>query len=67
MSILAEEVGRCTADIDNNPNAFDSTLKYLSDLWGRFWDATMNTGREDSPDERIVTLQKKVSQAKRLP
>lgn len=39
MSALAEETGRRTADIDNNLNALGSTLKYLSDLWSRFWDA----------------------------
>ncbi len=67
MSALAEETGRRTADIDNNLNALGSTLKYLSDLWSRFWDAAMNIGREDSLDEQIATLQEKVSRAKRLP
>ncbi|HAH7671823.1 TPA: phage tail tape measure protein [Escherichia coli] len=67
MSALAEETGRRTADIDNNLNALGSTLKYLSDLWSRFWDAAMNIGREDSLDEQISALQEKVSQAKRLP
>ncbi|EKP6432986.1 phage tail tape measure protein, partial [Escherichia coli] len=56
-----------TADIDNNLNALGSTLKYLSDLWSRFWDAAMNIGREDSLDEQISALQEKVSRAKRLP
>ncbi|EMZ1522154.1 phage tail tape measure protein, partial [Escherichia coli] len=56
-----------TADIDNNLNALGSTLKYLSDLWSRFWDAAMNIGREDSLDEQIAALQEKVSRAKRLP
>lgn len=67
MSALAEETGRRTADIDNNLNALGSTLKYLSDLWSRFWDAAMNIGREDSLDEQIAALQEKVSRAKRLP
>ncbi|MEX3059820.1 phage tail length tape measure family protein, partial [Escherichia coli] len=67
MSALAEETGRRTADIDNNLNALGSTLKYLSDLWSRFWDAAMNIGREDSLDEQISALQEKVSRAKRLP
>ncbi|WP_205850817.1 phage tail tape measure protein [Escherichia coli] len=67
MSALAEETGRRTADIDNNLNALGSTLKYLSDLWSRFWDAAMNIGREDSLDEQITALQEKVSRAKRLP
>ncbi|HEN3373636.1 TPA: phage tail tape measure protein [Yersinia enterocolitica] len=67
MSALAEETGRRTADIDNNLNALGSTLKYLSDLWNRFWDAAMNIGREDSLDEQIATLQEKVARAKRLP
>ena len=62
-----EETGRRTADIDNNLNALGSTLKYLSDLWSRFWDAAMNIGREDSLDEQIAALQEKVSRAKRLP
>lgn len=66
MSALAEETGRRTADIDNNLNALGSTLKYLSDLWSRFWDAAMNIGREDSLDEQIAALQEKVSRAKRL-
>ncbi|WP_225092842.1 phage tail length tape measure family protein, partial [Escherichia coli] len=56
MSALAEETGRRTADIDNNLNALGSTLKYLSDLWSRFWDAAMNIGREDSLDEQIAAL-----------
>ncbi|HHL4335691.1 TPA: phage tail length tape measure family protein, partial [Escherichia coli] len=60
MSALAEETGRRTADIDNNLNALGSTLKYLSDLWSRFWDAAMNIGREDSLDEQIAALQEKV-------
>ncbi|HGW8937312.1 TPA: phage tail tape measure protein, partial [Escherichia coli] len=67
MSALAEETGRRTADIDNNLNALGSTLKYLSDLWSRFWDAAMNIGRKDSLDEQIAALQEKVSRAKRLP
>ncbi|HGX5666230.1 TPA: phage tail length tape measure family protein, partial [Escherichia coli] len=67
MSALAEETGRRTADIDNNLNALGSTLKYLSDLWSRFWDAAMNIGREDSLDEQIAALQEKVSRAKRPP
>ncbi|HEG1780759.1 TPA: phage tail tape measure protein, partial [Escherichia coli] len=67
MSALAEETSRRTADIDNNLNALGSTLKYLSDLWSRFWDAAMNIGREDSLDEQIAALQEKVSRAKRLP
>ncbi len=67
MSALAEETGRRIADIDNNLNALGSTLKYLSDLWSRFWDAAMNIGREDSLDEQIAALQEKVSRAKRLP
>ncbi|HBA7718017.1 TPA: phage tail tape measure protein [Escherichia coli] len=67
MSALAEETGRRTADIDNNLNALGSTLRYLSDLWSRFWDAAMNIGREDSLDEQIAALQEKVSRAKRLP
>ncbi|EMV3415801.1 phage tail tape measure protein [Escherichia coli] len=67
MSALAEETGKRTSDIDNNLNALGSTLKYLSDLWSRFWDAAMNIGREDSLDEQIAALQEKVSRAKRLP
>lgn len=67
MSALAEETGRRTADIDNNLNALGSTLKYLSDLWSRFWDAAINIGREDSLDAQIAALQEKVSRAKRLP
>ena len=45
MSALAEETGRRTADIDNNLNALGSTLKYLSDLWSRFWDCLLYTSR----------------------
>lgn len=66
MSALAEETGRRTADIDNNLNALGSTLKYLSDLWSRFWDAAMNIGREDSLDEQIAALQESVA-GERLP
>ncbi|MGK3451442.1 hypothetical protein, partial [Escherichia coli] len=47
-------------------NTRNFTLKYLSDLWSRFWDAAMNIGREDSLDEQIAALQEKVSRAKRL-
>lgn len=67
MSALAEETGRRTADIDNNLNALGSTLKYLSDLWSRFWDAAMNIGREDSLDGQIAALQEKIQRAKKSP
>lgn len=67
MSALAEETGKRTADIDNNLNALGSTLKYLSDLWSRFWDAAMNIGREDSLDQQIATLQEKVERSRKFP
>ncbi|WP_247152149.1 phage tail tape measure protein [Escherichia coli] len=67
MSALAEETGRRTADIDNNLNALGSTLKYLSDLWSRFWDAALNIGREDSLDGQIAALQEKIQRAKKFP
>ncbi|MEB7180943.1 phage tail tape measure protein [Escherichia coli] len=66
MSALAEETGRRTADIDNNLNALGSTLKYLSDLWSRFWDAALNIGREDSLDGQIASLQEKIQRAKKF-
>ncbi|MGV6310973.1 phage tail tape measure protein [Escherichia coli] len=66
MSALAEETGRRTADIDNNLNALGSTLKYLSDLWSRFWDAALNIGREDSLDGQIAALQEKIQRAKKF-
>ncbi|ENA4398920.1 phage tail tape measure protein, partial [Escherichia coli] len=65
MSALAEETGRRTADIDNNLNALGSTLQTLSDWWKQFWDAAMNTGREDSLDAQIDALQKKIQRAKK--
>ncbi len=65
MSALAEETGKRTADIDNNLNALGSTLKYLSDLWSRFWDAAMNIGRKDSLDAQIDALQEKIARAKK--
>ncbi|HHZ3622054.1 TPA: phage tail tape measure protein [Escherichia coli] len=52
MSALAEETGRRTADIDNNLNALGSTLKYLSDLWSRFWDAAMSLNRQLNENRR---------------
>ncbi|EPV2012216.1 phage tail tape measure protein, partial [Escherichia coli] len=67
MSALAEETGRRTADIDNNLNALGSTLKYLSDLWSRFWDAAMNIGRGDTLDAQIADLEERIQRAKKHP
>ncbi|EBR4469591.1 phage tail tape measure protein [Salmonella enterica] len=67
MSALGEETSRRTADIDNNLNALGRTLKTASDWWGRFWDAAMNIGRNDTLDGQIAALQEKIEQAKKHP
>ncbi|EOC3269756.1 phage tail tape measure protein [Salmonella enterica subsp. enterica serovar Montevideo] len=67
MSAYAEEMNKRAGDVHDNLGWIEKAWNAVGDAAKWAWDRMLDIGREDTLDEKIATLQKKIARAGKLP
>ncbi|EDT6891876.1 phage tail tape measure protein [Salmonella enterica subsp. enterica] len=67
MSAYSEEMNKRAADVHDNLGWIEKAWNAVGDAAKWAWDRMLDIGREDTLDEKIATLQKKIARAGKLP
>lgn len=63
QGIVYEALAARFVKLDQNLSYLDRSLRTVTNLWSKFWNAALNVGRAETPEEKIATLTRELESA----